>query len=102
MDLMFRLTILACLLISFVYVIFSRRSSFSETFEEIKSIFIMPYGSRRLPNDVNSVVINQGNPALGLPLEFFVDNPKLTIKELHEIAKEILPQDSSHNFVVTK
>jgi hypothetical protein len=62
----------------------------------------MPYGSMRAPNDVNAVVINQGNPALGLPFEFFVQNPKMTVKELHEIAREILPQDSSHNFVVLK
>jgi len=100
---MFKFTILACLLITFVYVILSRQSFLAEPFLDIDNIYIMPIGcSMRAQYDANSVVINQGNPALGLPFEFFVENPHASMKELHEIAREILPQDSSHNYVVMK
>lgn len=81
------------MLMTFAYVTLSRHTSFTEAFEQA-DIFIFPYRSRRMPNEVisvNSVIINQGNPALGLPFEFFVENSKMSMKELHEIAEEILP-----------
>lgn len=100
---MFRFTILACLIITFLYVILNRQSIFAEHFLDIDNIYIMPAGSSMCARyDANSVVINQGNTALGLPFEFFVENPHVSVKELHEIAREILPQDSSQNYVLLK
>ena len=50
--------------------------------------------------DTKSIVFNQGVP-LNLPYEFLIDNPKLNVEQIKEIANEILPQGASlHNFVV--
>jgi hypothetical protein len=49
----------------------------------------------------DDIVFNQGAP-LKLPYEFIVSNPYLTVDQIKEIANEILPASSLHNFVVIK
>lgn len=67
-------------------------------------IIIYPYTHflKQLPTfspDDKVVVVNQTEKSLGFENEFKVTNPNLTIKELEEIGRNLVPRDATINFI---
>ncbi len=76
----------------------------SDNTKTIYQIIIFPYTHfvKELPifseND-KVVVVNQTEQSLGFEYEFKVSNTKLTIKELEEIGRNLVPKDANINYI---